>query len=173
MENDSSEDLPFIGDRSAQRHQSGRHTFHAKGDTLRLQKSHNKPLRQALTIGISFVSSLMLLVLLVLLWNHLRPSPTRRLPVLHGGTDPKTGQPASWFNSDCGNTIAEAKSRNCRFDIVLHAWLPQDCMTEDGIEDEIAMYANRHWHWGLENKTERSLGAVHSGQFIFVWARYE
>jgi hypothetical protein len=92
---------------------------------------------------------------------------------MHTGTDSKTGQPASWFNGDCGNTVAEAQSLNCSFSMVLHAWLPQDCMSEDDMEDEIAMYANRNWHWGLENMTEVSLETVRSGEFLSVWTSYD
>lgn len=92
-----------------------------------------------------------------------------RLPQIASGKDELTGQPASWFNGNCGSSAEEAKSRNCVFDLVSHSWLPHDCLSTEDLEDADIMYANSTWHWGLDDMKEVSLEDVRRGEFDRVW----
>lgn len=92
-----------------------------------------------------------------------------RLPQIASGKDERTGQPASWFNGDCGSSAQEAKARACVFDLVSQSWLPKDCLSKEDFEDTDLMYANKTWHWGLDNLREVSLDEVRRGEFSRVW----
>lgn len=173
METGNAENIPFIADGGSRHYQPCRHTLDGNDNASRLQRPHHRRLWQVLTIGLSFMSGLIAMALLVLVWHRHNPSPNRNLPVIHAGIDTKTGQPASWFNGDCGNTATEAKALDCRFDMVLHAWLPRDCVSGDDVEDEVLMYADRDWHWGLDNKTETSLETVRGGELAYVWTSFD
>lgn len=91
------------------------------------------------------------------------------LPNILPGTDEATGQPASWFNGNCGSSATEARSRDCVFDLVSHSWLPQNCLYNEDFADAELMYANSTWHWGLDDTTEVSLENVRQGEFDRVW----
>jgi hypothetical protein len=101
------------------------------------------------------------------------PPPNRSFPAIRTGSDPVTGLPKSWSHGDCGNSLADAKSLGCRFDIVLHSWLPADCITPEDDADAELMYAGRSWEWHLGNGTEVTLDDVRSGEFAFVHTSFD
>ncbi|KAL7795105.1 hypothetical protein V8C37DRAFT_415067 [Trichoderma ceciliae] len=140
---------------------------------------------------ISFISSFLLGVLTVVLalglWkifsaHNIRPN--RPFPEIREGTDEKTGLPLSWSHGDCGNSPSDAQALGCRYSIVLHAWLPQDCLTDDDLEDEGLMYQDRNWPYEINgrNLTMEELRQGEYGHFtttfdwhvvhcMYVWKR--
>lgn len=47
----------------------------------------------------------------------------------------KTAAKMSWKH--CGNSTSEAKENGCRFDIMMHSWVPQECYNEQLSEEYI------------------------------------
>jgi hypothetical protein len=101
------------------------------------------------------------------------PPPNRTFPPIRSGADEKTGLPKAWSHGDCGNSPSDAKALGCRFDIVLHSWLPENCITPEDDEDAVLMYAGRNWTWSLGNGTQVSLDAVRTGDFAFVHTSFD
>lgn len=109
----------------------------------------------------------------------------RPLPAAREGKDEVTGLPLSWSNGDCGNSPEDALARGCRYSIVLHSWLPQDCLAEEDIEDEGLMHTDREWPFKLDNGTDLTIESLHGGDYghfttsfdwhvthcMFVWKR--
>ncbi|KAJ9143171.1 hypothetical protein NKR19_g7002 [Coniochaeta hoffmannii] len=113
------------------------------------------------------------LISYAILQPSLTSSPNRSFPPIRTGSDPISGLPKSWSHGDCGNSPSEAKSLGCRFDIVLHSWLPADCITPEDDADAELMYAGRSWEWQLGNGTEVALDDVRSGEFPFVHTSFD
>ncbi|KAH0521959.1 hypothetical protein TsFJ059_005886 [Trichoderma semiorbis] len=80
------------------------------------------------------------------------------------GADEKTGLPLSWSHGDCGNSPADAQALGCRYSIVLHSWLPQDCLTDDDMEDEKLMYDGRSWPYEINGKN-LTMDELHLGDY--------
>jgi len=99
--------------------------------------------------------------------------PNRSFPPIRTGSDSLTGLPRSWSHGDCGNSPPDAEARGCRFDIVLHSWLPADCITPEDDADAELMYAGRDWEWHLGNGTAVTLDSVRTGQFSFVHTSFD
>ena len=99
--------------------------------------------------------------------------PNRSFPPIRSGSDETTGLPKSWSHGDCGNSPSEAKLLGCRFDIILHSWLPADCITPEDDADAVLMYAGRNWEWRLGNGTEVTLDDVRTGEFAFVHTSFD
>ncbi|KAK4114421.1 hypothetical protein N656DRAFT_591117 [Canariomyces notabilis] len=53
------------------------------------------------------------------------------------------------FPNRCGNSIAEAKSLNCSFDILSKAWLPADCSRLGSAEYLRDSWGWNHTGWGI------------------------
>jgi hypothetical protein len=101
-------------------------------------------------------------------------APNRNLPEFREGTDEKTGLPLSWSNGDCGNSADDALALGCRYSIVLHAWLPKNCLTDDDVEDEKLMYEGRTWPYQKDDGTNLTMSELHKGDFhhfttLFDW----
>ncbi|KAB5540556.1 hypothetical protein GE09DRAFT_1245740 [Coniochaeta sp. 2T2.1] len=99
--------------------------------------------------------------------------PNRIFPPERPGSDPVTGLPKSWSHGDCGNSPSEARSLGCKFDIVLHSWLPADCIRPEDDADAELMYAGRSWEWRLGNGAQVSLNDVRTGEFPFVHTSFD
>lgn len=109
----------------------------------------------------------------------------REFPTAPKGTDPNSGLPLSWSNGDCGNSAQEALSHGCRYSIVLHSWLPQDCLTNEDIEDETLMYEDRVWPYETSSGKNLTMDQLRAGDYshftttfdwhvthcMFVWKR--
>jgi len=48
----------------------------------------------------------------------------------------KTDKRPAWKH--CGNSTSEARADGCRFDIMMHSWVPQECYDEQLSEEYIA-----------------------------------
>lgn len=99
-----------------------------------------------LSIALSIVTFL-LLTCLTLLYLHpsssSAPTTVDENPRANSGPDPST------YGRGCGSSIAQAKSRNCRFDILSKAWLPQEC-TDLGNDEYLAdSWSWNHTGWGI------------------------
>jgi hypothetical protein len=92
-------------------------------------------------------------------------TPNRKLPEFREGTDPNTHRPLSWYNGDCGSSPEDAHARGCRYSIVLHAWLPKDCLTDEDVEDEKLMYENRVWPYQLDDGKNLTMDELHRGDY--------
>ncbi|KAF3066701.1 hypothetical protein CFAM422_008986 [Trichoderma lentiforme] len=122
---------------------------------------------------IPFISSFLLgaltVVLALGLWqiilaNNHNTRTNRPFPEIRKGTDEKTGLPLSWSHGDCGNSPADAQALGCRYSIVLHSWLPQDCLTDDDMEDEKLMYDGRNWPYEI-NGRNLTMDELHLGDY--------
>ncbi|KAM7187286.1 hypothetical protein V8F20_011041 [Naviculisporaceae sp. PSN 640] len=100
-----------------------------------------------LSIALSVVTFL-LLTCLTLLYLHPSsssspPTTVDENPRANSGPDPPT------YGRGCGSSIAQAKARNCRFDILSKAWLPQEC-TDFGNDQYLAdSWSWNHTGWGI------------------------
>ncbi|KAI9157976.1 Cyclochlorotine biosynthesis protein R [Paramyrothecium foliicola] len=105
----------------------------------------------------------------------LEPNASNRsFPEFRQGSDSKSGLPLSWSNGDCGNSPEDARALGCRYSIVLHAWLPQDCLTDDDLEDERLMYDGRTWPYETDEGANLTMHQLHQGDFhhfttLFDW----
>lgn len=103
------------------------------------------------------------------------PPYNRKLPFSPEGSDPN-GTPASWHNGDCGNSVADAQAQGCKFDIVLHAWLPPACITAEDDADAEEIYAMEDWQWGTTshlNESAVSIDQIRTGTYEFLWTSTE
>ncbi|RFU80664.1 hypothetical protein TARUN_1549 [Trichoderma arundinaceum] len=115
----------------------------------------------------SFLLGVLTVVLALGLWQILfthKTRPNRPFPAMREGTDEKTGLPLSWSHGDCGNSPADAQALGCRYSIVLHSWLPQDCLTDDDLEDESLMYQGRDWPYEI-NGRNLTMEELHQGDY--------
>ncbi|KAI1171159.1 hypothetical protein F4777DRAFT_594102 [Nemania sp. FL0916] len=55
--------------------------------------------------------------------------------------------------TDCGASPAEAKALNCKFDVMLQRWIPEDCYDEAHSELFLAKYP-RKWYYDMDLKHE-------------------
>ncbi|KAF4966747.1 hypothetical protein FSARC_5612 [Fusarium sarcochroum] len=133
--------------------------------------------RQWVSLLSSFIIGLATMGVVMALYSTLmmpNPSQARNLPYIRNGSDPATGLPLSWSHGDCGNSPEDAKARDCRYSIVLHAWLPQSCLTDADTEDAKDMYKDRNWNYTTasgQNITTEELGAGDYEHFVtaFDW----
>lgn len=106
----------------------------------------------------------------------MRPSSTRArvLPAAVDGADPVTGLPLSWSNGDCGNSPKDAKARKCKYNMIINAWLPGSCMTEEDDQDAAEMYKDGS-RWVFEADTGKNLTVeeLASGNFEFFTTQYD
>jgi hypothetical protein len=87
------------------------------------------------------------MALFLTLYHFSLSNHQRHLPRMIEGTDEHTGKPASWFNGDCGNSANEARTRGCRFDRILHAWLPPACTRQEDIREEQDFLTVDNWKY--------------------------
>ncbi|KAL6693690.1 hypothetical protein J3F84DRAFT_379679 [Trichoderma pleuroticola] len=117
----------------------------------------------------SFLIGALTVVLALGLWQIIIASnhgtrTNRPFPEIRNGADEKTGLPLSWSHGDCGNSPADAQALGCRYSIVLHSWLPQDCLTDDDMEDEKLMYDGRNWPYEI-NGRNLTMDELHLGDY--------
>jgi hypothetical protein len=137
-------------------------------------------------ISASFLLGLATMGVIMLLTSASATPAARHMPPIRNGSDPDTGLPLSWSNGDCGNSPQDAKTRGCQYSIVLHAWLPESCLTEADTEDAKDMYEGSEWYYESgasgQNLTLEELGAGdypwfyttmdwHSTHCMYVWKR--
>lgn len=89
----------------------------------------------------------------------------RRLPEIREGSDAKTGLPLSWSHGDCGNSPEDALARGCRYSIVLHSWLPKNCLEDEDAEDELLMHKGRDWPYTLDSGTNLTMDQLRKGDY--------
>ncbi|KAM4066824.1 hypothetical protein HRG_000842 [Hirsutella rhossiliensis] len=142
------------------------------------QEIQNKgPQRRWLPLTTSFLLGVFIMAVVSVAWDltSLRKSAAanRKIPQIRQGTDAKTGLPLSWSHGDCGNSPADAQTLGCRYSIVLHAWLPRDCLTDDDLADEGLMYRGRDWPYETDGKNltmdELRGGRYHHFTTTFDW----
>lgn len=97
-------------------------------------------------------------------------TPARKMPHSHNGTDPNTGVPLAWSNGDCGNSPEEARSRDCRFTMLFHAWLPKSCLSEEDDADAKEMYEDRDWVFRTDSGQNLTLEELAAGDYPHVWS---
>ncbi|POR36407.1 Hypothetical protein TPAR_09570 [Tolypocladium paradoxum] len=88
---------------------------------------------QLLPLASSFLLGILAMVLASAGWHLLfvtKTAPNRKFPEMREGTD----------------------ALGCRYSIVLHAWLPKDCLTDADVEDEDLMYEGRDWPYEVEGR---------------------
>ena len=61
----------------------------------------------------------------------------------HRQTPALPGQLTSW--TDCGLSPIEARARNCHFDSMLYAWIPDECFHPEPL-DEYKPFEDRIWY---------------------------
>lgn len=123
---------------------------------------------QLLALGSSFLLGIMAVGIFLAACKSIsftKAAPNRNIPPFIEGNDERTGLPLSWYNGDCGSTTEEAIALDCRFSIVLHAWLPENCLTDADVEDEELMYEGRDWPYELDNGTSLTKDELRSGDF--------
>lgn len=137
-------------------------------DPLYEARSTRQSQRRLIALISSYLLGTLTVVLALGLWQTLSfnttARPNRPYPEIRQGTDEKTGLPLSWSHGDCGNSPADAQALGCRYSIVLHAWLPQDCLTEDDLEDEKLMYEGRDWPFEI-NGRNLTMEELHHGDY--------
>ncbi|KAL4728212.1 hypothetical protein ACLX1H_004954 [Fusarium chlamydosporum] len=124
--------------------------------------------RELVSTLISFLAGLATMGLFAALLPVLRVSTqshARNLPDIPEGSDPNTGLPLSWSHGDCGNSPKDAKSRDCRYSIILHAWLPQSCLAEEDAEDDKQMYQNSRWIFTSASGRNLTVDELGSGDY--------
>ena len=97
----------------------------------------------------------------------------RTLPHIPDGSDPVTGLPLSWSHGDCGNSVEDAKARNCRYSIILHSWLPQSCLTEADHEDEKEMYKDRNWSYTSPSGQNLTMEEFGAGDYTYFLTSFD
>ncbi|KAF5019110.1 hypothetical protein F66182_8879 [Fusarium sp. NRRL 66182] len=133
--------------------------------------------RGFISISSSFVVGVMTMGVITALYMTImmpEQSHARKLPYIRSGSDSVTGLPLSWSHGDCGNSPEDARARDCRYSIVLHAWLPQSCLTEADAQDAETMYKERNWIYTAasgQNLTMHELATGDFGHFVtaFDW----
>lgn len=124
---------------------------------------------QVLALSSSFILGILTMAFVYAVTRPTMVPPSssniRHLPPIREGSDPKSGLPLSWSHGDCGNSPEDAMKLGCQYSIVLHAWLPKDCLSEEDVEDETLMYAEREWPYSLDNGTSLTLDQLRSGQY--------
>lgn len=133
--------------------------------TTTLKLYHLRRSNLLLSIALSIVSFL-LLVCLTLLWVHPSAGTPGEPLEISDPSNPRanSGPNPATYGRGCGSSIAQAKTRNCRFDILSKAWLPQDC-TPYGNEE----YLRDSWSW----KNDSSVGNVGWGIWADRWQTKE
>jgi len=120
-----------------------------------------------------FLLGLLIAMALFMTLYHFRlSSHGNHLPEMYEGTDENTGKPASWFNGDCGNSAAEARGRGCRFDRVLHSWLPLACTNDDDLQDERDFIAAADWKYYSEEGSQLLTEDVYRGEAKLVFTSW-
>lgn len=142
----------------------------------RLDENDEPPRRSRWTwlpLATSFLLGVSIMALLSVSLHRTAAATNRKIPEMRPGTDAETGLPLSWSHGDCGNSAADAQALGCRYSIVLHAWLPADCLTDDDLADESLMYRGRDWPFETDggNLTVDELrgGRYHHFSTTFDW----
>ncbi|KAK2589892.1 hypothetical protein QQS21_012432 [Conoideocrella luteorostrata] len=165
------ESAPFLTAKTTEKQEYSQIGENESEDGTQYQRPSNSrhPLRwQMLTIAFSFVAGVLTMTVFYTILSSLSLADTpsnRNLPAIIEGKDNRTGLPLSWSHGDCGNSPEDAMSLNCQYSIVLHAWLPKDCLTEEDVEDEKLMYEEREWPYRLDNGTNMTMDQLHAGQY--------
>jgi hypothetical protein len=73
-----------------------------------------------------------------------------------------TDKKAVWTH--CGNSTAEAKENGCRFDVMMHSWVPEACYYE-ALSEEYIQANNFRFFSDPEAKREVSMEFVRRGEF--------
>jgi hypothetical protein len=94
---------------------------------------------QSVINGLLAVTVVILLALLITRPPPHRP-PTRR-PFDPNAND--TNLSKNWLS--CGHTAAEARSKGCRFDLMMSTWIHADCLDEDLMEEYLGE-GNYTWY---------------------------
>lgn len=122
--------------------------------------------RRLLPLASSFLLGVLTVALALAVWRFLSPSktPNRKFPAMPEGVDEESGLPLSWSYGDCGGSPAAAQALGCRYSIILHAWLPEDCLTDADDEDERLMYAEREYPYVVAGRN-LTMGELRAGQY--------
>ncbi|KAF4449380.1 hypothetical protein F53441_7359 [Fusarium austroafricanum] len=134
------------------------------------EKSHARRQARSISLIISFLAGLIAMGVIAVVYSlatSQKSSLARNLPYIRQGSDPVTGLPASWSHGDCGNSLQDAKARNCRYSIILHSWLPQSCLTEADDEDEKEMYKDRLWSYKSSSGRNLTLEGLGAGDYEY------
>lgn len=82
-------------------------------------------------------------------------------------TDIKTLAAASYTWQGCGHGAPEARANNCRFDLMLSAWLPESCY-DVGLHEQFLLAGNYSWYWDESLPDEVSEAEVRRGEHVYV-----
>ncbi|KAM0542054.1 hypothetical protein ACHAPJ_012980 [Fusarium lateritium] len=140
---------------------------------------HQRPARkrrQWISLLSSFLVGLATMGVVMALYSTLmmpKPPHARNLPHSHNGSDPETGLPLSWSHGDCGNSPEDAKERDCRYSVVLHAWLPQSCLTESDAEDAEDLYKDRNWHYTAASGHNLTMEELGAGDYVYFVTAFD
>lgn len=75
---------------------------------------------------------------------------------------------------DCGSSVAEAKQRNCHFDIMGIAWVPSQCYNEEISEEYLAKgKGSFRWYSDGDAQNRVSLESMRLGHHKNIWTSNE
>lgn len=137
-----------------------------------------RPSKQLFGLVIGFLGGLALTATLsALYFTFALPQSHRGLAAVPTGNDPIRKMPSAWYNGECGNSSAEALSRDCRFDMVSFSWLPPACLTAEDVADEAEFMAVQPWRWFVEtediHRKEIFEAEVRKGEFNVIFTSWE
>lgn len=75
--------------------------------------------------------------------------------------------------SDCGNSASEARTKNCKFDQLLYAWVPDTCFAKALHEQYLANAPNAKWFLHTDTSEVTDTATVEEGQIEIIYTNEE